>query len=86
MIFGPNMQNFAEIARSFLANDGAVQVQDAAGLEKALSDLLADKARCADLGRNALKVVHENQGAVGRTTDMILRHLDSEVLYIAPPK
>src|SRR5204862_285560 len=45
MVFGPNMQNFAEVVRSFLARDGAVQVRDAAGLERALGDLLADAKR-----------------------------------------
>ena len=29
MIFGPNMQNFADVARNFLAKDAAVQVRDA---------------------------------------------------------
>ena len=45
MVFGPNMQNFAEVARGFLQQDGAVQVRDAAELEKALGDLLGDEAR-----------------------------------------
>ncbi len=44
MVFGPNMQNFAEVVRSFLEQNGAVQVRDAAELEKALGDLLADEA------------------------------------------
>ena len=63
MVFGPNMQNFAEVVRSFLEQNGAVQVRDAAELEKVLGDLLADEARREQLGRNALKVVHENLGA-----------------------
>ena len=42
MVFGPNMQNFADVVRSFLAQDGAVQVRDAAELERVLSELLAD--------------------------------------------
>jgi 3-deoxy-D-manno-octulosonic-acid transferase len=75
MVFGPNMQNFAEVARSFLQQDGAVQVRDAAELEKALGDLLVNEARRAELGRNALKVVHENLGAIERTVDMIVERL-----------
>ena len=75
MVFGPNMQNFAEVARSFLQQDGAVQVRDAAELEKALGDLLVNEARRAELGRNALKVVHENLGAIERTVDMIAERL-----------
>lgn len=75
MVFGPNMQNFAEVVRSFLQHRGAVQVRDAAELERELGELLADKARREQLGRNALEVVHENLGAVIRTVDMIVDHL-----------
>lgn len=84
MVFGPNMQNFGEVVRSFLAQDGAVQVRDAAELERTLGDLLADERRREELGQNALAVVRANQGAIDRTVDMILKHLDGEELYIAP--
>jgi 3-deoxy-D-manno-octulosonic-acid transferase len=86
MVFGPNMQNFAEAVRSLLAQEGAIQARDAAGLELVLGELLADEARRQTLGRNALKVVRENLGAVGRTVDMIVQHLEAEALYIPPPK
>lgn len=84
MVFGPNMQNFAEIARGFLAQDGAVQARDAAELEKVLAELLANEQRREQLGRNALKVVHENLGAIDRTVEMIVKHLDNGEVYIAP--
>ncbi len=84
MVFGPNMQNFAEVARSFLAKDGAVQVRDAAQLEEALGNLLSDESRREALGQNALAVVRENLGAIDRTVDMIVKNLDSGELYIAP--
>jgi len=75
MVFGPNMQNFAEVVRSFLQHRGAVQVRNAAQLERELGELLADKARREQLGRHALEVVRENLGAVIRTVDMIVDHL-----------
>jgi 3-deoxy-D-manno-octulosonic-acid transferase len=84
MVFGPNMQNFAEIVRSFVAQDGAVQARDAAELEKVLAELLADGPRREQLGRNALKVVQENLGAIDRTVDMIIEHLADGELYVAP--
>jgi 3-deoxy-D-manno-octulosonic-acid transferase len=86
MVFGPNMQNFAGVVRSFLAQDGAVQVRDAAELEKVLAGLLADEPRRHLLGRNALKVVRENLGAIDRTLDMITKGLQDQQLYVAPPK
>jgi 3-deoxy-D-manno-octulosonic-acid transferase len=75
MVFGPNMQNFAEVVREFLEQKGAVQVRDPAELERVLGELLADESRREQLGRNALKVVHENLGAIDRTVDMIVKHL-----------
>ncbi len=86
MIFGPHMQNFAEVARSFVVNDGAEQVPDASELEARLAALLADEARRAQLGRNAVKVVRENLGAIERTVDMIVEQLDPDVFYVAPGK
>ncbi len=75
MVFGPNMQNFAAVVRSFLQQDGAVQVRDAAELERVLGELLAEAPRREQLGRNALEVVRENLGAIERTVDMIVKHL-----------
>ena len=84
MVFGPNMQNFADVVRNFIEQDAAVQVRDAEELEKVLADLLADSARRERLGRNALNVVHENLGAIDRTAAMIIRHLAGGELYVAP--
>ncbi len=75
MVFGPNMQNFSEIAGSFVAQDGAVQVRDARELEEALAKLLADETRREQLGKNALNVVRDNLGAVERTVNMIVQRL-----------
>ncbi len=76
VVFGPNMQNFADVVRTFLAQDSVVQVNDAAELEQTLAALLADPARRVALGAKAQKVVRENQGAVERTVDMIVQALD----------
>jgi 3-deoxy-D-manno-octulosonic-acid transferase len=82
MVFGPNMQNFAEVARDLVARDGAVQVQNAAELETALAQLLADPARREQLGSNAVKVIHENLGAIERTVDLIVGQLDPKEFYV----
>ena len=86
MVFGPNMQNFADVARSFLVQDAAVQVPGPEALETAVAGLLADGGRRAELGRNALKVVAENLGALDRTTDMILAQLKTRGIYVTPEK
>jgi 3-deoxy-D-manno-octulosonic-acid transferase len=86
MVFGPNMQNFAEVTRNFVAQKGAVQVNDANSLEPAIADLLTDEIRRLELGRNALKVVAENRGALERTVEMILEQLKRRGIYVAPDK
>ena len=85
MVFGPNMQNFADVVRQFIEQDAACQVKDAAELEAALAELLGNQARRVELGRKAFAVVQQNQGGILRTVEMILAHLDSDEIYIAPP-
>lgn len=84
MVFGPNMQNFEAIAAAFVKEGGAVQVKNATDLERALEEILADEDRIANLGKNALKVVRRNQGAIDRTVEMIVKHLHSEEIYVRP--
>lgn len=84
IVFGPNMQNFSDITRSFLLKDAAVQVKDPAGLEQALGELLGSAPRRAELGRHALEVVAENLGAVERTVEMVLPHLEQRGIKVVP--
>ncbi len=84
MVFGPHMQNFVEISRNLVKKNGAVQVRDAAELEKVLGELLADEPRRAELGRNALAVIRANEGGVNRTVKMILDQLKGGDLYVLP--
>jgi 3-deoxy-D-manno-octulosonic-acid transferase len=86
MVFGPNMQNFAKVVHDFLEQNGAVQVRDAAELEKVLGDLLADETRREQLGRNAVKVVQANLGAIDRTVDIIVERLATSKLYLVPKR
>jgi 3-deoxy-D-manno-octulosonic-acid transferase len=84
IVFGPNMQNFAEIARRFVEKSGAVQVRDAAGLEKVFRELLEDRYQRAELGRNALLVISENLGAMEQSVEMVLEKLKSLDVYVVP--
>ncbi len=75
MVFGPHMENFAAIAQAFVQGEGAVQVRDAAELERVLSELLADPRRRQILGERAQAIVESNRGAVARTAEMIIEGL-----------
>ncbi len=78
IVFGPNMQNFPDIAPRFLEADAAIQVRNIAELEATLADLLANDTRRETLGRNARAVVESNRGALGRTVDIIMDVLRAE--------
>jgi 3-deoxy-D-manno-octulosonic-acid transferase len=75
IVFGPYMQNFAEIARAFIDNDAAIQVRSGRELEHALMALLADPVRRARLGAAARALVEANRGARGKTMTAIARVL-----------
>src|SRR5204863_6812260 len=47
IVFGPHMQNFKEIAETFLANDAAVQVQSDREIDDTLVALVTDPVRRA---------------------------------------
>ena len=63
IVFGPYMQNFAEIAQTFLDNAAAIQVRTGRELEPALLDLLGDPVKRARLGAAARALVEANRGA-----------------------
>lgn len=71
IVAGPFMENFQAILKTFLDNDGVLQVRNAAELETTLRLLLADESRRQELGRQAQLVVQENQGASNRAAAMI---------------
>ena len=75
IVFGPHMQNFAEIARAFLENDAAIQVRSGRELEQVLLGLLTDPVRRARLGAAARALVEANRGARGKTLTAIARVL-----------
>jgi 3-deoxy-D-manno-octulosonic-acid transferase len=71
IVFGPHMQNFAEIARSFLEHHAAIQVHSARELEDALLDLISNHDTRERLGQAAQALVEANRGAKGRSLDAI---------------
>ncbi len=64
ILFGPHMFNFKDVADEFLKNEAAIMVKDKDELESNCKRLLSDKEARIKLGRNAKKVVLQNQGAV----------------------
>ena len=75
IVFGPYMQNFAEIAQTFVENAAAIQVRNGRELEVALLDLLGDPVRRARLGAAARALVEANRGARTKTLAAIAQLL-----------
>jgi 3-deoxy-D-manno-octulosonic-acid transferase len=71
VLFGPHMEDFAEVAELLAARKGAVQVANAESLACHLMDLLTQPDRAAEMGHNAFSVLQENAGAVGRTLEVL---------------
>jgi 3-deoxy-D-manno-octulosonic-acid transferase len=78
IVFGPHMQNFAEIAETFTSNGAALQVQSEHELEEALRALATDPVRRARLGAAARAVVDANRGAKDKTLAVIAELLPLE--------
>jgi 3-deoxy-D-manno-octulosonic-acid transferase len=70
ILFGPHMQNFKEIADTFLANGAAVQVASE-HFDETLLSLLTDPVRRARLGAAARALVEANRGAKEKTLAVI---------------
>jgi 3-deoxy-D-manno-octulosonic-acid transferase len=73
MCFGPHVENFADVAEKLLVANGAVQIRCADELRTALSGLIQDAPRAAELGQQAREVVRQNLGATQRTVDLLLK-------------
>lgn len=71
ILFGPHMHNFHQIASALLEAGGALQMQTAESLGEHVSTLLRYPERCQSLGEAAYQVLRENQGAIGRTVELI---------------
>ena len=81
IVFGPHMQNFAEIADAFLQRQAAVQVATPAELAETWTRLLNDGAERARLGAAARALVEANRGAKPRTLEAV-----AELLPPAGPR
>ena len=73
VIFGGHMNNFEEEARLLIDSGGGIQINNPKELYDVLSRLLSNKEERQSLGREALKTVVDNRGAVNKTIKLITR-------------
>ena len=71
-VFGPHMDNFAEIAALALERRAATRIEDAAALAPTLARYLQDANHRFAVGEAGQQMVEENKGALERTLALIL--------------
>ncbi|HLZ50733.1 MAG TPA: 3-deoxy-D-manno-octulosonic acid transferase [Candidatus Acidoferrum sp.] len=76
-VFGPSMENFAEIARRFTAAGAAVQVESPEDAGVAWIEFIRDPERAARMGETARNLVESSRGATGRAIAEIALRLES---------
>ena len=78
IVFGPHMENFAEIAAAFVANGAGVQVHGERELDDTLRSLITDPVRRARLGAAARALVEANRGAKDKTLQVMAELLPQD--------
>ncbi len=71
VLFGPHMENFAELRRALATKGGAIEVTDADSLTLAARRLLQDPARRTDIVARANEALAPHRGATARTAALI---------------
>lgn len=67
VLFGPNMRNFASLARQMTESGGAIVVPDAQALRSAVEELLDDPVRRETMAAAAATCLNVHRGATART-------------------
>jgi 3-deoxy-D-manno-octulosonic-acid transferase len=76
-VFGPSMENFAEIAARFVAADAAIQVESPEDAGVAWIELLRNPERRQKMGENAKHLVDSSRGATDRALAEVSKYLGS---------
>lgn len=74
-VFGPSMENFAEIASRFVSAGAAVQVGSPEDVGVAWIELFRDPGRMKKMGDTARNLVETSRGATDRALAEISKHL-----------
>jgi 3-deoxy-D-manno-octulosonic-acid transferase len=77
-VFGPSMENFAEMASRFVSAKAAVQVESPEDAGVAWIELLRDPERQRAMSETAKRLVDESRGATARAMDEIAKVLRPE--------
>jgi len=74
-VFGPSMENFAEIASRFVSAGAAIQVESPEDVGVAWIELFRNPQRMKEMSDKARNLVESSRGATSRAISAITRHL-----------
>jgi 3-deoxy-D-manno-octulosonic-acid transferase len=75
-VFGPSMENFAEIASRFVSAGAAIQVESPEDVGVAWIELFRNPQRMKEMSDKARNLVEDNRGATSRALERIAIHLN----------
>jgi 3-deoxy-D-manno-octulosonic-acid transferase len=75
-VFGPSMENFAEIASRFVSAGAAIQVESPEDVGVAWIELFRDPERMKKMSETARQLVADSRGATDRVAAEIAKRLD----------
>jgi 3-deoxy-D-manno-octulosonic-acid transferase len=78
VLTGPHWHNFADAYRALLDHQGAIVVQSADEIAKAVRQLVTDEAELGSMRRRASAALATISGALPRTIEALLRFLPAE--------
>jgi len=78
VLYGPYMDDFAEISAALIRDGGALQVHSATALENQINKLLTNPEQAVKMGRAAADFVRKGQGVVSRHLAVIKMLLDQK--------
>lgn len=73
VLFGPHMENFSTLAKSLVANEAAIQIDDPNALQEKIAWLLRDRSAALRLVANAQAVLARHSGATARTAMLVMK-------------
>lgn len=74
-ITGPSYYNFAHIYPQLIANNGCIEIDSAKALSEQLKIFANNPEQTLKQGQSALEIVKQNQGALEKTFNLILKFL-----------
>ena len=75
VITGPSYYNFAQIYPQLIAKKGCIEVDSAKALGEQLELFSSKPEQAIKQGQNALEIVKQNQGALDKTFNLVLKFL-----------